>query len=102
MSTETATVATGTRSGTDPERADLLGTLAKHRGFLCFTTEGLTDEQARMRPTESELCLGGLIKHVARTEEGWARFIVEGPSAIGATDEATYAAHAAGFRMLET
>ncbi len=100
MSTNTATVA-GDRTDAGTERADLLGTLAKHREFLRFTVQGLTDEQARMVPTESELCLGGLIKHVTLCEEGWARFVVEGPSAMGPTDEATYAAHAAGFRMLE-
>ncbi len=101
MNNHTAAIV-GDRSDTGTERADLLGTLAKHREFLCFTVQGLTDDQARMVPTESELCLGGLIKHVALCEEGWARFVVEGPSAMGPTDEATYAAHAAGFLMLET
>lgn len=72
------------------ERADLLATLAKHRHFLQFTTRGLSDEQAAQRTTVSELCLGGLIKHVARTERQWARFIVEGPSAM-AFDPATMA-----------
>ena len=81
------------------ERADLVETLAKHRGFLRQTVEGLTDEQARLRPTASELCLGGLIKHVTRVEEIWAEFIVAGPARQGPPDEAAYAAHAAGFRM---
>src|SRR5678816_4878444 len=49
----------------DRERADLLETLAKHRGFLRQTVQGLTDEQAAQRTTISELCLGGLVKHVA-------------------------------------
>ncbi len=65
------------------ERADLLAMLAKHRHFLRFTTRGLTDEQAGLRTTASELCLGGLVKHVASVERGWADFIVEGPSAMG-------------------
>ena len=64
------------------ERADLLQTLAKHRGFLRFTVRGLTDEQAAQRTTASELCLGGLIKHVAGTEERWLRFAVGGPEAM--------------------
>ena len=81
------------------ERADLLETLAVHRGFLLRTVRDLTDEQAAFRPTASELCLGGIIKHVTHVEEGWANFIWEGPSAIGAVDEAAYAAHAAGFDM---
>jgi len=72
------------------ERADLLASLAKHRHFLRLTTRGLTDEQAAQRTTVSELCLGGLIKHVAATERQWTRFIVEGPSAM-AFDPATMA-----------
>jgi uncharacterized damage-inducible protein DinB len=63
------------------ERADLLAMLANQRHFLRFTTRGLTDEQARQRTTASELCLGGLIKHVAAVERNWVDFILEGPSA---------------------
>jgi uncharacterized damage-inducible protein DinB len=84
----------------DHERADLLETLTKHRGFLCQTVQGLTDEQAAKRTTVSELCLGGLIKHVAEVEAGWADFIEHGPVALGSVDEASMEAHAAGFRML--
>ena len=69
-------------STADGERADLLATLAKHRHFLRFTTRSLTDEQARQRTTVSELCLGGLIKHVTAAEQGWVNFILEGPSAM--------------------
>jgi hypothetical protein len=83
------------------ERADLLETLAVHRYFLRHTVQGLTDEQARQRTTVSELTLGGLIKHVAETEEKWAQFIVEGPAAMAApTDEAGYEAWANGHRLL--
>jgi hypothetical protein len=64
------------------ERADLLETLTKHRGFLRYTTRGLTDEQAAASPTASALCLGGLIKHVAGVEAGWARFAVGGAEAM--------------------
>jgi hypothetical protein len=60
------------------ERADLLQALAKHRGFLRYTVRELTDEQAAQRTTASELCLGGLIKHVALTERIWMRFAVGG------------------------
>jgi uncharacterized damage-inducible protein DinB len=83
------------------ERADLLATLAKHRHFLRFTTRGLTDEQVAQRSTVSELCLGGLIKHVALTERQWVRFIVEGPAAM-AFDPATMAdTWMDAFRMTE-
>jgi hypothetical protein len=91
------------------ERADLLDVLHKHRGLFRVTVQGLTDEQARLRPTVSELTLGGLVKHVARTEQHWARFIVHGP-AEDAIDWANVdwsdpppevAAYSDGFRMLE-
>jgi uncharacterized damage-inducible protein DinB len=83
------------------ERADLLGTLRSRRRFLRYTVRDLDDEQARLHTTVSELCLGGLIKHVAQVEDGWARFIVEGAAAIGGFDEAAQEEHAAGFRMEE-
>jgi hypothetical protein len=53
------------------ERADLLAMLAKNRHFLRFTTRDITDEQAGRRTTASDLCLGGLIKHVALNGPGW-------------------------------
>ncbi|MGY0500810.1 DinB family protein [Nocardia sp. FBN12] len=64
----------------DTERTDILEMLAKHRHFLRFTVRDLTDEQAGLRTTASELCLGGLIKHVAAVEANWASFIVDGPA----------------------
>ena len=108
--TENVTVseATTPQAGTDVpavtgERADLLAMLAKHRHFLRFTTRDLTDEQAGQRTTVSELCLGGLIKHVAAVEQGWVDFIVDGPSAMGdatAMTEADWARRADEFRLL--
>jgi hypothetical protein len=85
------------------ERADLLAALAKARHFLRFTTRDLGDEQARQRPTASELTLGGLIKHVTAVERNWAGFIVHGPSAspdFSAMTEADYQNWADGFRLL--
>ncbi|MER7441971.1 DinB family protein [Micromonospora avicenniae] len=67
---------------TTSERADLVQTLRRHRGFLRQTVAGITDEQAAARTTVSELCLGGLIKHVAGTEESWMRFAVGGADAM--------------------
>jgi uncharacterized damage-inducible protein DinB len=64
------------------ERADLLAELAVARAALTNPTRGLDDEQAAAHPTASALCLGGLIKHVAAIEEGWLRFVVEGPVAM--------------------
>ncbi|MFD0315785.1 DinB family protein [Streptomyces flavalbus] len=85
------------------ERADLLETLGKHRGFLRFTVRDLTDEQAGKQTTASALCLGGLIKHVTSVERGWVDFILNGPSALGDFDAMTeedFARRADEFRML--
>jgi hypothetical protein len=85
------------------ERADLLAMLATHRHFLRFTTRDLTDGQAGRRTTASELCLGGLIKHVAAVERNWVGFIVDGPSAVGdftTMTEADWARRADEFRLL--
>lgn len=83
------------------ETADLLETMDRHRSFLRYTVRDLTDEQAARRTTASELCLGGLIKHMASGERQWTRFITEGPSAMGPYDEDALADWSAGFRMLE-
>ena len=85
------------------ERADLLAVLAKHRFFLTFTARDLTDDQARQRTTASELCIGGLIKHVTSVERGWANFIAEGASAMPNFAEMTeedFAQWANNFRLL--
>ena len=66
------------------ERADLIEALQAHRHFLRFTVRGLTDEQAAARSTASELCLAGLIKHVAHIEATWADFAARGTQAFGA------------------
>ena len=78
------------------ERADLLELLQTSRHFLRFTVQGLTDEQARERTTVSELTLGGLIRHVAHAEAGWARFVLHGPEVM---DAAAFEAHAESFRL---
>jgi hypothetical protein len=83
------------------EQSDLLQTLATHRGFLLRTVHGLTDAEAAAHPTTSELCLGGILKHVALVEERWCQFVLEGPSVLGSGDVASREIHAAGFRMLD-
>jgi uncharacterized damage-inducible protein DinB len=88
----------------DAERSDLLAILAAHRKFLRYTAQGLTDDQARTRTTVSELTLGGLIKHVTDVERGWARFIVEGPAALGSASDMTpadWARRQDEFRLLD-
>ncbi len=84
----------------DQERVDLLDTLGKHRELFRFTVQGLSDEQAASTPTHSELCLGGLVKHVTFCENGWIDFVLEGTGAMEPS-EGRYDAHTNSFRMLE-
>ncbi len=94
----TSQASTSQAAGETGERADLLAMLAKHRHFLRYPARGLTDEQAAARSTASELCIGGLIKHVTAVERQWARFIVEGPVAMSGNFDPE--AYTNGFRML--
>ena len=82
------------------EREDLLEALDAHRNLLRRALRELTDEQARQRTTVSELCLGGIVKHVTQVEQNWAQFIVKGPEVM-AFNEHTMEGHAASFQMLE-
>jgi uncharacterized damage-inducible protein DinB len=86
---------------TDRERADLLEALHKHRGLLRRAARRLTDEQAAARTTVSELCVGGVIKHVTATERRWADFMVRGAPAFAPVGADTAATQAATFRMAE-
>jgi uncharacterized damage-inducible protein DinB len=93
---------TATEKAQSSERTDLLASLAAHRQFLRHTVRGLTDEQAAQRSTVSELCLGGLLKHVAQTERQWSSFILDGPSAMGGGHEGGGVERwQQGFRMLD-
>ena len=80
------------------ERADLVQALDTQRGLLRRTVQGLSDDQARERTTVSELCLGGLVRHVTLVEGRWCRFIEIGPDAMAFSDE-TAAEWAAAFTM---
>jgi len=90
---------TALQSELSAERSDLLESLAKHRYFLRYTVRDLTDEQAGIRNTTSELCLGGLIKHVTATEEQWSNFAVRGTVAMEPGDGWSYDDWANQFAM---
>lgn len=82
------------------EREDLVAALDHQRFLLRNTLRDLTDGQARLRPSASELCLGGLIKHVGLTEQQWAGFIEHGPAAMaGGFDDAARGRWARAFEM---
>ena len=83
---DTASAAASLTGSASGERADILETLRTHRYFLRHTVEGLSDEQARLSPTASELTLGGLIKHVSSTESAWADFAERGTEAMPSID----------------
>lgn len=67
-----------TTSTLDREREALLETLAQQREFLLQTLQGLDQEQATTRTTDSELTLAGLVKHLTSVERSWMSFIEEG------------------------
>jgi Protein of unknown function (DUF664) len=78
------------------ERAGLLAYLAQQRYVLRLAAHGLTDEQARAMPSVSQLSVGGLIKHVAHTEQGWIDMILQRDRSDGQPDDDDYLA---GFRL---
>jgi uncharacterized damage-inducible protein DinB len=53
------------------ERDALLAFLAEQRAGVANALRGLTDEQAAIRPSASELTLGGLVKHLTACERRW-------------------------------
>jgi uncharacterized damage-inducible protein DinB len=63
------------------ERSALRAYLAYHQGAYFAVAYGLTDEQARSRPTVSELSIGGLIKHVTAMQQTWMSRVAAAPDA---------------------
>ena len=79
------------------ERDLLLGYLAQQRFVLRLTAYGLSDEQARTpAAVPSPLTVGGLVKHVARTEQGWIDLVVQRERPGSTTGEDDYVE---GFTM---
>ncbi|MDA2805825.1 DinB family protein [Nocardiopsis suaedae] len=65
------TTSPAAESAAKTERDEVLEILREQRRFLRLTVRDLGDEEASRRTTSSELTLAGLVKHVARTEQGW-------------------------------
>ncbi|MBV9953387.1 MAG: DinB family protein [Acidimicrobiia bacterium] len=80
------------------EREGLLAYLDQQRHVLRVAAYGLTDEQARATPTPSALSVGGLVKHVAQTEQGWMDTVLQRERDGADGGEAAYED---GFRLLE-
>ena len=54
------------------ERQSLLEFLRFNQNAFFAVAYGLSDEQARSTPSVSTLSIGGLIKHAAGVQKGWA------------------------------
>lgn len=61
----------GNPPSVNTEREALVAYLVQQRDGLKNSAYGLTEEQARAKPTVSALSVAGLIKHAAVTEKGW-------------------------------
>ena len=61
------------------ERQTLLEFLAFQQNAFFAVAYGLTDEQARAKPTVSSLSIGGLVKHAAGVQRGWAQRAASAP-----------------------
>src|SRR3954464_7220635 len=65
----------GTVPPVTAERDGLLSSLRQQRDALLVTAHGLSDEQARLRPTAGTLSIGGVVKHVTDTERTWIALV---------------------------
>jgi uncharacterized damage-inducible protein DinB len=83
------------------ERREFISAMAKQRKLLVLTVRGLSEEQVRLRPTASALCLGGLLTHVTVVEQNWSTFITQGTSAIGGADPTSLPHHDASFEIAD-
>ena len=63
------------------ERSALREYLAFHQSAFFAVAYGLTNEQARARPTVSELSIGGLIKHATGVQRSWMARVAAAPDA---------------------
>ena len=78
------------------ERDGLLTFLAHQRYLVHVAAYGLTDEQARATPSASTLSIGGLVKHLARTERGWMDDVLQRSSGDAGAQAEDYLA---GFTL---
>ena len=69
----------GTPRPAADERGSILEALAFQQNAFFAVAYGLTDEQARSTPTVSSLSIGGLVKHAAGVQRGWAERAASAP-----------------------
>ena len=70
----------GNPPSVNTEREALLAYLVQQREGLKNAAYGLTEEQARSKPIVSPLTVGGLVKHVAHTEESCIQIMLGNPA----------------------
>ena len=61
------------------ERHAMLEFLAFHQTAFLAVSYGLTDEQARSRPSVSALSIGGLVKHATGVPRAWMHRVASAP-----------------------
>lgn len=74
------------------ERSGLLAFLEQQRQLVRTASYGLTDEEAAATPSASSLSVGGIVKHLARTERSWM-------GTVRGEDSRDVAAYVEGFRF---
>jgi uncharacterized damage-inducible protein DinB len=85
----------GNPPSVNTEREALVAYLVQQRDGLKYAAHGLTEEQARARPTVSALSVAGLIKHAATTEKSWIQTMT------GNVDYANERAYLDSFTLTE-
>ncbi|MFC4565853.1 DinB family protein [Nocardiopsis mangrovi] len=89
-------------NGMADERTEILEILAEQRGTLRLALEGITDEEAGRRTTVSELCLGGIVKHLSAVERGWMDTLLGRARPMAdPTSPEVQASWRDGFRMVD-
>ncbi len=68
----------GWPGGHDDERTMLVAWLDLYRDVIVYKIEGLTEEQARFRPTPSGNSLLNLVVHLTGVERNWFQNVIAG------------------------
>jgi hypothetical protein len=82
----------------EDERDALLAFLEHERHVLLVAAYGLTDEQARLAPTTSDLTIQFLLEHMTSTECTWTSMVLGVPRPPDGEPGATLAAAVADYR----
>ena len=70
------------------ERDGLMKYLEQQRAGIRNSAYGLTEEQIRLKPSKSAICIGGLVKHVTACERSWLDTMLQRRKDQGVEDAA--------------